>query len=194
MQFPNETEAGYTISYPTIETFRHDDVPPDVFQVDLPAADSDELYQRLSADDLAQFDAYPAMNLGPTFRDYTLNTVTRYQPRRLPDGTSKPDNVFSIYVKWNAEGRVEGRIDVTSHGPLADAARAWIIPAGEDVSVNRGAARLSEDGRKLVIDGADSFISITARDRGQTLAAGATLQPAAPASQPVPPAAVRAGS
>ena len=199
IRFPDGSE--YTVSYPTIETLPREAVDPGVFNLSLPAADYDELYQRLSAEDLAGFDAYPVENLGPRFQDYTLEIVERYQPRRLPDGVIKPDNVYSIYHRRDADGFVTDQIQVVSQptptsaerADMAHAEAAGTLAPAEDVMVGGRSSRLrgtSEGMMRLEIDDGKTLVTVTARERDVVLAAGAALQPAVAAPIPFLPAIV----
>lgn len=186
---PNGSE--YSITYRTIETLSRADVSGSVFQFTIPPTDFKETYQRLAADDIAQLKAYPLVNLGPAFGDYTLDLVERYQSQNK--GHDADDRTYSIYRKRDANGTVTGEIQVNVRKPLTDeeragnakAEQAGAISAAEPVTINGESARVRPDkggGIWLEIERPDSYIYLLAPDRDTALTAGAALQPASAVS------------
>jgi hypothetical protein len=107
----------HTITYRTIETLSHAKLPANVVQYTLPPAEFSDVYQRLSSADLAQFTAYPVVNLGQTSGNYTLDLVERYQSHGIRYAPSNVDEVYSIYRKRDANGTVTGEIQVNARRP-----------------------------------------------------------------------------
>lgn len=187
---PSGTE--YSITYRTIETLSRADVSGSEFHFTIPPTDFRETYQRLTADDIAQLKTYPLVNLGPTFGDYTLDLVERYQSQNK--GHDAEDRTYSIYRKRDTNGTVTGEIQVNVRKPLTDeeragnakAEQAGAILAAEPVTINGESARLRPDkaaGVWLEIERPGSYIYLLAPDRGTALAAGAALQPASAAPE-----------
>lgn len=183
----------YTITYRTVETLSRAKLPASVTQYTLPSAEFSDVYQRLSPADLAQFTAYPVVNLGPAFGDYTLDLVERYQSRGIRYAPSNTDEVYSIYRKRDASGTVTGEIQVKARRPLTDeeragnakAEQAGAISAAESVTINGESVRVRPDkggGIWLEIERPDSNIYLLAPDRDTALKAGAALQPASAVS------------
>ncbi|WP_152413065.1 hypothetical protein [Nitrolancea hollandica] len=182
----------YTVTYRTVETLPHAKLPASVTQYTLPPAEFNDVYQRLSPTDLAQFTAYPVVNLGPAFGDYTLDLVERYQSQNK--GHDADDRTYSIYRMRDANGTVTGEIQVNVRKPLTDeeragnakAEQAGAILAAEPVTINGESVRVRPDkggGMWLEIERPDSYIYLLAPDRDTALTAGAALQPASAAPE-----------
>lgn len=185
--------AEYSITYRTIETFRRADVSGGVFQFTIPPTDFRETHQELAADDIAQFKAYPLVNLGPAFGDYTLYVIERFQSQNK--GQDAEDETYSVYHKRDMAGNIIAEIHVTVRKPLTDQERAGnakaeqavAILAAESVTINGESARLRPDkgrGMWLEIERPDAYIHVFAPDRDTALAAGAALKPATAAETP----------
>ncbi len=184
--------SEHSITYRTIETFRRADVPGSVFQFPIPPTDFKETHQELAADDIAQFKAYPLVNLGPAFGDYTLYVIERFQSQNK--GQDAEDKTYSAYHKRDMVGNIIAEIHVTVRKPLTDqeragnakAERAGAISPAEPVTINGESVRLRADkavGVWLEIERPDSYIFLFAPDRDTALAAGAALQPATAVSK-----------
>ncbi|HEU4793755.1 MAG TPA: hypothetical protein VFS96_08860 [Nitrolancea sp.] len=184
--------AEYSITYRTIETLSRADVSGSVFQFAIPPTDFRETHQELAADDIAQFTAYPLLNLGPVFGDYTLYVIERFQSQNK--GQDAEDKTYSVYHKRDMAGNIIAEIHVTVRKPLTEqervgtdkAVRDGILNPAEPVTVNGESARLRPDkgrGMWLEIERPDAYIHLFAPDRDTVLAAGAALKPATAVSK-----------